>query len=288
MLDRELARKLMEVENLPTLPAVMQQLLAAVENEASSAADITSILERDIAISARILRLANSAFYGLRHKVDTIRRAVVVVGFDVVRMLALATSVFDLFSQRQQYALDPEDFWLHSLGAAKASQLLAREIPGAQPSDSCFTAGLLHDMGKYFLALALKDTYKDVLEMAERSQCLLCEIEKDALAITHCEVAYWLAQKWSLPPVIADAIGNQCRVGDYDGPFWREVSIVSLASDVARHARFGKAGDFSPVTLRGEPLARLALNADLVLGIVDQLSEYHGEAKHFLNALRGR
>ncbi len=283
MLDRDLARKLMEVENLPTLPVVMQQLLAAVENENASADDITVILERDIAISARILRLANSAFYGLRYKIDTIRRAVV-----VVRMLALATSVFDTLSQQQPLALDPEDFWLHSLGAAKAAQLLAKEIPATQPAGTCFTAGLLHDMGKYFLALALKDAYRDVLDAARTRQRRVCEIEQDTLLVTHCEIAYWLAQKWSLPLVIAESLGHQHEAGEYMGVYWREAAIVALASDIARHARFGDAGDCAPVDLRGEMLARLSLDMDRVFSLVDQVQEYHAEARHFLDIMSGR
>ncbi len=288
MLDRDLARKLMEVENLPTLPVVMQQLLAAVENENASADDITVILERDIAISARILRLANSAFYGLRYKVDTIRRAVVVVGFDVVRMLALATSVFDTLAKQQPLALDPEDFWLHSLGAAKAAQLLANEIPATQPGGTCFTAGLLHDMGKYFLALALKDAYRDVLYTARNRQRSVWEIERDTLLVTHCEIAYWLAQKWSLPPVIAESLGHQHEAGEYMGVYWREAAMVALASDIARHARFGDAGDCAPVDLRGEPMARLALDMDRVFNLVDQVQGYHAEARQFLDIMSGR
>ena len=98
--------KLIELHDLPTLPQIVSKLLEAVEDERSSADDVTALLETDHVISARVLRLANSAYYGLRHRVDSIRRAVVVLGFDAVCQLALATSVFKTFSSQRQFALD--------------------------------------------------------------------------------------------------------------------------------------------------------------------------------------
>ncbi|HNT36459.1 MAG TPA: HDOD domain-containing protein, partial [bacterium] len=156
MIDRQILVKLLHVQDLPTLPEVMAEILETIADEASSASDLTVLLEQDHAISARVLRLANSAFYGLRTRVDSIRRAVVVIGFDAVRHLALATTVFDALARRQQFALVPEDFWMHSLGAAKAAQIIAGRYCREASSDGCFTAGLLHDLGKYVLALVLK------------------------------------------------------------------------------------------------------------------------------------
>ncbi len=286
MLDRNIARKLLEIENLPTLPAIMTQLLEVVENETSSAQDLTAILERDLAISARILRLSNSAFYGLRYKVDSIRRAVVVVGFEAVRMLALATSVFDTLSQRSQFAFVPEQFWLHSLGAAKAAQLLAMRAPQIESIESCFTAGLLHDMGKYCLALALKESYKKLVQEAQGDQKPLHDAEFPTLQTTHAAAGMWVAEKWRLPLLITDCIGYQNNQERYDGAYLTEVHIVALSSDIARAAGFGNAGDYDEPRLQLTEHLEKTISSDCIPEILEQVQEYHQEAYNFLETLQ--
>ncbi len=284
-MDRDLARKLMEVENIPTLPAIMNRLLDAVENDNTSAEDLTLILERDMAISARVLRLANSAFYGLRHRVDTIRRAVVVVGFQAVRMLALATSVFDALSRHRQFAFDPEEFWMHSLGAAKAAQLLAKRIPGAESPESCFTVGLLVNIGRYCLALALKEQYNDVVRKAEEQKKRLCEVEYDLLRTTHAETGRFMAEKWRLPEMFIDVLGNHTKVRTYRGQYPRENSIVALSAEIARQAGFGCTGDYTVPNV--DPAAfNLDIPKEFIDVMLEELAAYQEEARQFLDILR--
>ncbi len=284
-MDRNLARKLIEIENIPTLPAIMNRLLDAVEDADTSADDLTAILERDMAISARVLRLANSAFYGLRHRVDTIRRAVVVVGFQAVRMLALATSVFDALSRHRQFAFEPEEFWMHSLGTAKAAQLLARRIPGKESPESCFTAGLLLNIGKYCMALALKEQYTEYVKLAEKNSRRLCDIELEAIHTTHAEAGQWLAEKWRLPEMFAVVLANHVRARHYHGEFQRENSIMALSNEITREAGFGSAGDFAPPVL--DPTAfGLDIPQEWVEAVRQETSDYAEEARAFLEILK--
>lgn len=286
MLERDIARKLLAVEDMPTLPAVMSQLLGVVEDENSSAQDLTAILEQDLAISTRILRLANSAFYGLRYKVDSLRRAVVVIGFDAVRMLALATSVFDALSRQSQFAFDPEEFWLHSLGAAKAAQLMSKGIKGVESAEGCFTAALLHDMGKYCLALALKDDYAAIVRCAEQQKNPLAVVERSVLQTTHADVGMWLADKWRLPAMITDAVGYQHRPLGYTGPYLLEVAVVGLSSEFARMANYGYAGDYDPPAFYPPSMDRLGLGKEQADRIKVELGEYFEEARRFLGILQ--
>lgn len=286
MIDRDIARKLLDLENLPTLPAVMMKLLEAVEDEASSANDLTAILERDLAISARVLRLANSAFYGLRYQVESIQRAVVVVGFDAVRMLGLAMSVFDTLNRRRQFAFDPEAFWLHSLGAAKAAQLLAHTIPGVSTPESCFTAGLLHDIGKYCLALVLQTEYKAVVDTAAAANRDLHECESEILHTTHMDAAIWIIRKWHLPASLEEPIGYQQRLTDYRGPYRAEAALIGLASDLSRAAAFGDAGDAAPPDLSEDRALACGLTGTEIIEIRDKLAAYVPEAIGFLKILQ--
>jgi len=285
MIDRQVMARLLQVKDLPTLPEVMGQILDAVGDDTSTAADLTAILERDHAISARVLRMSNSAFFGLRHKVDSVRHAVMVIGFDAVRLLALATSVFDAFSRRGQSALDPRDFWMHSLGAAKAAQLVSERCGWPQSRHACFTSGLLHDIGKYVLALALKEEYQRVFGMAMKSQRPLNEVEAEQLHTTHAEVGEWIADRWMFPSVMIDAIGNLYNASVYSGPHKREVVAVALANDLSGAAGYGFAGDPMGQPVHEDLVSMLHLTEDDIVDILQDLEQFREHTLQFLDAL---
>lgn len=285
MLDRRVLVRLMDVHDLPTLPVIIEKVLEAVEDDHSSASDLTALLERDHAISARVLRLANSAFYGLPNKVDSIRRAVVILGFDAVRHLALATSVVDAFASREQWALDPEDFWMHSFGAAKAAQILSGKHCRVSSPEGCFTAALLHDIGKFLLALVLKDEYREIVQEARASQRLLKDVELERQRMTHSEVGQWIAGKWQLPEIIGVAIGNRYGVPTYVGPNKTEIAIVALADDISRKAGFGDAGDYGKVSVPLSLLETLNVERKTVDQIVDEIGAIRADTRQFLDLL---
>ncbi len=201
-MNETIYRKLIRVHDPATLPEVMIKVLETIEDERSSAQDVTALLERDHAISARVLRMANSAFYGLRHEVDSIHRAVVVIGFEAVRDLALATSVVDVLAKRRQTALDPDDFWMHSLGAAKAAHIICQGRIPADKLSGVFTAALLHDLGKSLLAVVLEEEYWGVVQTARSKGAQLRDVERERIDTDHAEVGAWIAEKWHFPPVI--------------------------------------------------------------------------------------
>jgi HD-like signal output (HDOD) protein len=290
MLDRRILTSLLEVQDLPTLPEVVSRIIETVEDESSSAQDLTLLLEQDHAISARVLRLANSAFYGLGQRVESIRRAVVVLGFDAVRQLALATSVFNTLAQRRQFALDPEDFWMHSFGAAKAAQLIATrqraKLAENTTSECCFTAALLHDIGKYLLALVLEDEYTQITAAAKEEGCSLREIEMPRLNANHAVVGAWLMNRWDFPPMFIEVTASQYRLANYTGRFRQPLEIVSLAGNVARAAGFGNAGDWDEPAFEARAFTELQLeNADLD-AIRDEMKEVLQETRQFLSIMK--
>lgn len=282
--NRILAR-MMEVQDLPTLPMVMTKILEMADDDSSSVRDMADLVQNDHAIATRVLRLSNSAFYGLRNPVDSIDRAVVVLGFDAIRQLALATSVFGAFSEREQFAIDPEDFWLHSLGTAKAAQLLCAECPGIDSAAGCFTAGLIHDIGKYLLALVLKEEYKKLVMRAEREECNLAILELAELETSSADVGRWMAEKWRFPPMIVDVIGNINRVKKYGGRYKKEVALVALANEISCMAEFGVAGDFGRHSIEPALVSAAGLKEAKVNEIVTTVSGLRHETLEFFNVL---
>ena len=286
MIERKVLVRLLEVQDLPTLPEVMNKIIEAVEDDHSSAGNLTSILEQDHAISARILKLANSAFYGIRNRVDSIQRSIVVIGFDAVKNLALATSVFDSFSKKKQIALDPIDFWMHSLGAAKTVQLLCKKHCTVESPEGCFTTALIHDIGKYVLAIILGDDYKVVVDEARESGKLLKEVERHHMEEGHVFVGHWLAKKWRFPPMILSVLENIYSIRSYQGAYKKEIALVALSSDVSRMAGFGNAGDCKEPECSPDYLEILGLNNDDINDIIDKLSEVKDDTMQFLNILK--
>lgn len=284
MIDRDTRIKLLNLDQLPTLPEIIIRVLQKIDDEGSSATDLGAILEQDHVITARILRLANSAFYGFPSQVESVQRAIVLIGYNEVRMLALATSVFDTFRQLRQYALDPHDFWLHALGAAKAAAVISGGMRGVCNPQNCFTAGLLHDIGKYALAAVLQNTYRNIVQDAQKRNLPLREAEQMTLNTTHAEVGAWLAEQWCFPETLRRPIADlyTCQNGKNHHP---ETLVVSLADSVSRLAKFGTAGDPPDPPIDETVLTYLRISQEDVAQYVNTVQTHRENAEALLNIL---
>lgn len=267
---------------LPTLPEVLARILDVLENERSCVEDITAILSSDPVITSRILRLANSAFFGSRYQIDTIHRAVVTVGFEAVKQMTLATTVLDSLAKCRQPCLDPEDFWMHALGSAKAAQLLAFSTRRISMPEACFTAGLLHGLGKFILSMSLGSEYDEVIQQAALEHTSVSAQEQRLLQTDHAEVGGWLMQQWGFPPVIVSAVRFAGEPERYSGPFQREVQIVSLAGTMSRVADFGHAGETVGAVLDEPRIEALGLPVDQVSEVCDTLAIMKDDARTLL------
>ena len=282
---RDIDPRLLRLEDLPTLPEVMSRILEAASNTDTSAQQLASLLEMDHVISARVLRLANSAYFGLSRSVDTVHRAVVVLGFDSVRSLALATSVFGNLARNRPTAFDPREFWLHSLGTATAAKLVAeKSLPGA--GASCFTAGLLHDIGKYVMALQLGDDYGEIVETARREALPLPEVERTRLGASHTEVGRWVARKWCFPTLLVDVISHLYEFDSYGGPYIRELAAVTLADSLSHQAGIGDPVATAEPVPPGSVLNTLGLELESLEGVSDRVRESVDEAADLFQILR--
>jgi len=188
--------------NLPTIPAVLSRIITLVEGEMTNARHLVDVIERDQALTGKILRLANSAFFGQSRRVATIPRAILLLGFSTVRNLALGVKVWDtLAGGVAKKRL--EDLWVHSVSVAVATKLLSARLCDGDP-DEGFTAGLLHDVGRLVLAARFKDAYWSAVEGDGTTP--VDEIERSHFGVDHAEVGSWLFEAWNLPPGIVEAV----------------------------------------------------------------------------------
>ncbi len=188
---------------VPTLPAIVVQALKILQDPGSDARAIERVIAHDLALSARILRVANSAFFGFSRRVGTIAEAVRVLGITNVQGIILSVGAFDAFRTQK---LGLQDFWWHSIATATAARFLAPRIRCLP--DEAFMAGLLHDIGKLIFAVQAEPAYQRVLELRRNSAMGSLEAERTLFEFTHPEVGEMVAERWNLPPQYAAAIAH--------------------------------------------------------------------------------
>ncbi len=225
-----LRAEVLSAKDLPTIPAVLARIIAVVDGQHSSARELVEVIERDQALTSRILKLANSALFGLSRKVATVPRAVVLVGFTTVRNLALGVKLWDALAGGGRQRARVETLWHHSALVAAAAKLMASRIRGVDP-DTSFTAGLLHDVGKLILSLKLGAGYWTVVEGVADGEDLASK-ERTHLGVDHAEVGGWLAEAWRLPPSIVAAIRDHHRSELLDREQWTTAEVVVAANQL--------------------------------------------------------
>lgn len=225
-----------EVSQLPSLPVVAIKLLRLTQDDVSAARDLVRLIETDPAITARILRIVNSAAYGLRQKISSIKHAVVLLGFASIRSLAMDVVIYDqLISKRGRHAFNRVDFWQHCLTVATLCRGLANRLEYPDPEEA-YVAGLLHDIGKVVSETYGRITYSDFLGRLESQDGLLVDIEKKIIGLAHSDIGAFLCQQWGLPDAVVLALGlHHKRFADL--PLTPDqkmlVAMVSLADFIA-------------------------------------------------------
>jgi len=194
------------VNDLPALPTVVTRVIQLTDDPDSTAQDINNVLNQDQAITARVLRLANSAFYGYTRRINTVTDAVVFMGFKTIRSIVIAASVSDILNQEMAgYALEHGELWKHSQCAAMAARLIARKAK-LPTLDLAYTAGLLHDIGKVILNRTMKEAYFEVVEKVGEGEISFDQVENEILGFNHASVGSRVAAKWNLPDQLVEAI----------------------------------------------------------------------------------
>jgi len=230
------------VKNLPTLPTVFAAITEAMENPKTTTEQLAKIISSDQASAFKVLKVANSPFYGFRGKIDTISQAIFYIGFTEVKNIVFALSIINFFSkEKSKINFDPVDLWAHSIGVGVAARNLGISL-GIKNVDNYFLAGVLHDVGKIIFLEHAQEGCGEVLKFAEANNCFIREAEQEVFGIDHARVGDMLATKWKLPQSIIDSI-NFHHTGIAGGENIQLVSAIHLADILARTLQFGFAGD---------------------------------------------
>ncbi|HZV67596.1 MAG TPA: HDOD domain-containing protein, partial [Telluria sp.] len=179
------------LEDLPSLPAVVMELLSSIDQEGVDISVLAKKVSHDQALTAKTLRLANSSLYGLQVKVTTIQQAITFLGFQTTRNLITAAAVTGCFAEGQCPGFDDKAFWRHSIATAACAKVLARRMRFNQ--DYAFTAGLLHDIGRLVLVSSYPALYQQVLAYRDTNDCPVLEAERAVLGVDHVVAGVALA-----------------------------------------------------------------------------------------------
>lgn len=204
-MHESLKQYVQQITQLPTIPAVAQQVLKLVHDEFTPVEKLENIIENDPPIAAKIISVANSAFFGYKTPTQTVSDAIMRIGFDNVRDIAFGISLMTVFEGEERAgAFEYQRIFNHSVTVGMVAQLISKDLR-TKFTEEIFMNGILHDLGYLVLNKYFSDTYMKVLHIFEKEQSLL-EAEKKVFSFTHADIGAWLAEKWNLPDGILDTI----------------------------------------------------------------------------------
>ena len=226
--------------NLASLPNIFFEISKVISDPRSSAIHIADVISKDPGLSAKLLRIVNSAFYNFPARIDTISRAVMIVGSKQLSALALGTSVVSIFQDIPSELVDMKSFWEHSFSCGVAARILAsyKNIPN---TERLFVAGLLHDIGRLILYKRLPYEEREILLRMKQTNCLLRTAERDILGFDHTVIGGVLLRKWKLPLILEHAVEYHHTPLVSQHPL--EASIVCLADVLTNAMGLGTSGE---------------------------------------------
>ena len=217
--DKSLSDKLSGLKHIPTLPHILLQLIKTCNADGGSLKEISRIIEKDPALTSRILKLVNSAYYSKHHRIGSVDGAVCFLGTNAIKNIAICSSVHEVFQEvKSRSGFNLKHFWWHSLRCAILAKMMARKQNFHDP-DEAFLSGMLHDIGKIILWVNFPDRYADLMERRKGRPGLILAGETD-FGADHAEIGAWLLNKWNFQPVIADAVlrHHHCLSSMTDAP----------------------------------------------------------------------
>ncbi len=273
-----------KIDDLPTLPNVITKIMEILENPKSTARDIDNVIKTDQTLTAKTLKMVNSAYYGFPRRITTVTDAVVILGFNTVKSLALSATVCKMFLGGNK-DFDREALWEHSIAVAFASRIIAKRIKYAD-EESAFVAGLLHDIAKIVEDQYFHEEFMNAVRKSRENEVSLLDTERDELGMDHTLIGRRIADKWNLPLNITKVIGYHHQP-EFAGAEDQEItSIVHVADIVVKIRKIGDSGNYGPIEINKTAIAILKLTKKDLAEIVQKLLQEIKLAEEFLKIIR--
>ena len=269
-----------KVLKVAALPAVVLKFSEAIKDPLTSNHDLENIVSEDSALAAKVLMIANSALYNFPSKIDTISKAVTIIGHKQLAEIILSCSIISVFKNIPQDVIDMDLFWRHSIAVATASRILAASRR-EQNIEKYFTAGLLHDIGKLIIFVEAPKYGIEIIEKCAATNKLMHKVEKEVLGFEHAKLGAMLLKKWKLPDSVVSSVYYHhmpsVTSGDIIGP-----AIVHIADIISHSLQYGSSGEKFTPTLNEKAWDSLDLDVDILSSVIEQLNVQHAEAVKFI------
>ena len=260
MISPELIReKVQSVVQLQALPAVATKVVEMLDNPKTNTSALARIISMDQALTAKVLKIANSPFYGFPKKISTIEFAIIVLGYEALKEIVISTSLIGSLEEESNGLFDTRAFWDHAIASGVLARRLARDL-GYRVSGEAFVGGLLHDMGVSVLSRYYRDEYQRIVGIVRETDLNFVEAEETVLGVTHAEVGGWLAERWFLPDHLVEAVSlHHAPANATRNP---DLAALIHCGDVFACRIMGTAEFDKGVEFDHDALARLQLNDD--------------------------
>ena len=267
--------------DLPTLPVVVDRIISVASDEKTTTEELAQIISYDQGMTNKLLKLSNSVYYAQKRKVETIKRAITIIGFDEIIGIALGMGILSSLTDKSGLTLDMKALWLHGIGVATASKELAKRTnPGI--ANKIFIPGLLHDMGKVIYSIYFKDEYMKVRQFAMEKKKPLYFAENAIFKLDHAILSALLMKRWNFPPSIILPCRFHHNPESAPIKLRHQSLIINLADYLTQKAGIGHSGNPVPVTVKNSP-KKIGVSQSILKLTIDHLKQKEDEIKELFN-----
>lgn len=282
--EQRLLRIKLYIDKMPSLPTTVAKILEITNDPRTSPADLNRVISLDPVLMGKVMKLINSAYYGLNQEITSLVRAIIMLGLNTVKNLALSTAVLGTLGKSSEFqALNMEGFWRHSLCVGVTSKLIAKKRKvDAKSHEEYFIAGLLHDIGKIPLNNKLSEDYIQAMSYSDQTNSPLYKAEKETMEMNHSEIGQVIVKLWKLDSAITDAIGWHHHTSAYKGQHKDLLYSVAMANHFANTYEIGFSGDRYPEKVDPDVEAYLGMGLDQLEELEDTVNNEIQKASIFL------
>jgi len=272
------------IQKMPSLPTSVTKIMEICNNPATSPADLNKVISLDPVLMGKVMKLINSAYYGLSQEVTSLVRAIIMLGINTVKNLALSTAVLSTLGKGSASGpLNMDGFWRHSLCVGVTAKMIAvKRGIDKKNLEEYFIAGLLHDIGKIPLNSVLSDDYIMAMSNSDRMHLPLVSAEKTILSIDHTEVGSMIAENWKISEEIRDAIAFHHSPAEYQGSHKDILYTIVTSNHFANIYEIGFSGNRYPQKIDQAVSAGISIPQSFLDDIEDSVNNEIEKARIFL------
>ncbi len=282
--DKELIRLNRYIDSMPSLSITVSKILEVTKNPQTTAKDLNKVISLDPVLVGKVLKLINSAYYGLQNKVTSLVTAIIMLGMNTIKNLALSTAVLGNMKRKSSFkSLNVDGFWRHSIAVGVLSKLIAEKIGvPATRREEYFIGGLLHDIGKIPLNELFEESYMKVIRTADLKKATLLDMEREIIGITHTEVGKMIAEKWNLTGETLECLLRHHDPNMASEQNYKLVASVYAANIYCNENQVGFSGSRHTKSIEEHILTSIGITEEYLDGLFETISAELEKAAVFL------